>query len=219
MANGSYALAWVWFTRPGVITPHTFTSSALENLWHRVSHDAEGKESGDNSEDGEFHGLFWSLLDIIINYEEGRGGTHQLSIGSCWVPSGCFTFDFLYVKGFLIQINPSPESPQKKILGASICGLRPEDLRFDARPVKSTSDFFSIPIVSKPVVRTCYLMHWFSSWRWCFNSRIFTLVHAISAIICKRDLKTYRKLFCYFKDTLYPNNYFILPSGPIRPNN
>ena len=59
-ASGSYALAWVCFTRPGVITPHAPASSALENLrhWHRVSHDAEGKESGYNSKDGgEVHNL------------------------------------------------------------------------------------------------------------------------------------------------------------------
>ena len=59
LANGSYAFAWVWFTRKGVITPHALAPSSLENLRRTTSwvgHDAEGKES---SEDGKSHSLFW----------------------------------------------------------------------------------------------------------------------------------------------------------------
>ena len=83
LANGIYALARVWFTRPRVITPNTLAPSSLEDLRHRVSHAAhsEGKESGYNSEDCEFHGLFWSLLKSASIMKK-EGVPHQLGIGS-----------------------------------------------------------------------------------------------------------------------------------------
>jgi hypothetical protein len=61
LANGIWALAFHCFFRLGVITPYRCAWSSLENLRRsRVSHDAEDKEIGDNSdsEEGEFHGLF-----------------------------------------------------------------------------------------------------------------------------------------------------------------
>ena len=64
LTSGTWAIAWVWFSCFAIITPHIRAHSPLEELRRRFGHyaKAKGEESGDDRDDGEFHGCESSNL-------------------------------------------------------------------------------------------------------------------------------------------------------------